>query len=276
MTPLVLYTASYQPNLLVGYTDFKSELALWLGYGFDSTNWTSDEQAELNRHIQEAYRWILYPQTIPGEKVPHTWSFMEQTTTLVTTADDYDYTLPADFGSFIGKYMYWGVGVVYDHVCRTNDSEIIHLRAFSETTARPERFALRWAAQVAGSSQRQELIFWPTPDTTYTLTYKYSVLIGPLSTTNPYPLGGPRISQLMLEACKAIGETKKNGSRGDQWDIFVTALKSAIELDSGTNTSPTMGFMRGAHVERYDRGTSGRASYYAGPYSDGSYVLEIV
>ena len=172
--------------------------------------------------------------------------------------------------------MYWGVGVTYQHPYRVSDSEILNLRAFNELTDRPQRFALRWAAQVAGANQRQEIIFWPTPSTTYTLTYKYSVLIGPLSTTNPYPLGGPRISQLMMEACKAIGELKKNGVRGDQWNVFVAALQAAVQLDKGTNTSPTMGMMRGSPDYSYERGTSGAAAYYFGPDSTGAYTLETV
>ena len=278
MVPLPLYIAHFQPNLLAGWTDYRSELALWLGYGFDSTQWTADEILELNRHIQEAYRWILYPQTIPGERIPHTWTWLEQTTTLVTTADDYDYTLPADYGSFIGQHMYWGEGVTYDPPYRTNDTEILLKRQFNELTDRPQCFALRWVAQTAGTNQRQELIFWPTPADEYTFIYKYAVLTGPLSETNPYPLGGPRSSQLMMEAVKAIGETKKNGQRGDQWNVFIAQMQSAIQLDKGTNTSSTLGMMRGTpgYIGN-GRRTSGRPSYYYGPSaSDSSYTLEVV
>lgn len=280
MIPLPLYIAHFQPNLLAGWTDYRLELAAWLGYGADSTQWTNDEISELNRHIQEAYRWILYPQTIPGERVPHTWSWLEQTTTLATTASDYDYTLPADFGSFVGQHLMWGSGVTYYHPHRTNDTEILFLRAHSEQSGRPQCFALRWAAQTAGSNQRQEMILYPTPDASYTLYYKYAVLTGPLSETNPYPLGGPRTSQLMMEAIRAIGETKKNGARGDQWTVFMEQMRSAIQLDKGTNTTPTLGVLAGSSDGYGYRGlrTSGEASYYYGPsaaYGASLYELEV-
>jgi hypothetical protein len=277
MVPLYPYLAHFQPNLLAGWSDFRSELAAWLGYGFDSSQWTADEILELNRHIQEAYRWILYPQTIPGEKTPHTWSWLEQTTTLTTTADDYDYTMPADYGSFVGHFLIWGSGVSYDPVWRTNDTDILLKRQFSEMDGRPQCFALRWAAQVAGSNQRQEIILYPTPDAEYTLIYKYAVLTGPLSETNPYPLGGPRMSQLMMEAVKAIGETKKNGQRGDQWNVFVMQMQSAIALDKGTNTTRTLGMMAGSPRHNYGPRTSGAASFYFGPdasYGASLYELE--
>lgn len=275
MIPLPLYIAHFQPNLLAGWRDFRLELAAWLGYGADSTQWTGDEIAELNRSIQEAYRWVLYPQSIPGERIPHTWSWLEQTTTLVTTSGTYRYTLPADYGSFVGQYMLWGDGQSYSPPYRINDTDLLLRRQFCARSGRPEVFALRWLPQTAGANQRQEVLFDPTPDDEYTAIYKYALLTGPLSETNPYPLGGPRSSQLMMEAVKAIGETKKNGARGDQWAVFVTQLMSAIQLDKGTNTSTTLGMMRGAPGFSYGVRTSGQASYYFGPNAAGLYTLEV-
>lgn len=117
---------------------------------------------------------------------------------------------------------------------------------------------------------------WPTPDGVHTLTYKYAVLTDKLSQTNMYPLGGPRIGQLMIEACKAIGETKKNGARGEQWNLFASRLMSAIALDKGTNTSRTLGVMRGVgggYIPDYQR----TPSYHFGPnesYGSSLYQLE--
>jgi len=261
-------------SLTVGYLDFRSAAALAAGWGTDTTLWTTAQAAELHRDVQESYRWCLYPQTIPGERIPHTWSFLEQTTTIVTAASDYDYTLPGDYGSFVGQHMTWPSGSAYDPPYRTNDTHILLLRQHQTTSGRPECFATRWRAQVKGSNQSQELIFWPTPDAVYTLTYKYAVLTNELSEANPYPLGGMRMSQLVLEACRAIGEYKKNQLRGDSWSVFMAELASAIQMDKGTNTTPTVGMMRGGDggYGRLQRKRSGTA-YYAGPMSDGSYVL---
>lgn len=281
MIPLPAYLAQQTTNLVAGYTDFMLELAAFLGYGVEPGEWTSSQRAEMARDIQEAYRWCLYPKTIPNDKIPHVWSFLEQTTTLTTAADDYDYTLPADFGSFVGQYMFWPEGSGYDPPYRTNESDILFRRQHRSTTGRPQMFAIRWKSRTSGLSQRQEVLLFPEPDDAYTLTYTYAVLTGKLSTTNPYPLGGPRMAQLVMEACKAIGEAKKNGQRGDQWAIFLESLMSAIQMDSGTNTPRTVGVMRGAGLNlgslQSKRPTT---SYYYGPWVsannlvDGQYTLE--
>jgi hypothetical protein len=276
MVPLPLYLVHAEAGLLAGYDDFKRAAGIAVGWGSDDTLWTTQQSAELDRDVQEAYRWCLYPQTIPGERIPHTWSFLEQTTTVVTTSGTYNYTFPTDYGSFVGRFMIWPSGEGYDPPYRTNDTEILMLRQHQTTSGRPQCFATRWLAQTRGSNQRQELILWPTPDATYTLTYRYAVLTGPLGTDNPYPLGGPRMSQLLLEACRAIGEYKKNGQRTDSWSVFITELQSAIQLDKGSNTSPTMGVMRGADTGYgYRQRKRGTATYAFGPDAAGAYTLEV-
>ena len=107
-----------------------------------------------------------------------------------------------------------------------------------------------------------------TPDTAYNLGYEYAVLTNKLSKRNPYPLGGPRITQLMTEACKAVGEAKKNGKRGDQWNIFREQLTDAIAMDASTLTDRTVGVMRGQYNE-YDE--LGRVPYSVRSLSGSTY-----
>jgi hypothetical protein len=274
---LILFnTSSQPPSLIAGFADFKGADALFAGWGTDATLWTTAQSLELDNDVNEAYRWVLYPQSIPGERIPHTWTFMEQPTTVLTQNGTYNYTLPSDFGSFVGQYMIWPLGDAYDPPHRTSDTDILMLRQHRSTSGRPQCFALRWLPQSPGLNQRQEVIFWPTPDAAYTFTYVYAILPGKLMATNPYPLGGPRISQLMIEACKAIGEVKKNGARGDQWNLFIASLQSAIQLDKGTNTTPTVGMMRGSGGDgRYLQQKRPTTSYYFGPSAAGLYTLEV-
>ena len=277
MIPFPIYLTSIQDSLEVGFNDFRREIALYVGYGADSTQWTTDQTAELGRDVDEAERWVLYPDTIPGERVPHTWTFLEDTTTLTTASGTYQYTLPSNFGSFVDNQLYWPLNSGYAPVYRVSDTQILEKRQWADTTGKPLMFGLRWLPQTAGSRQRQELILWPTPDGTYTFTYKYAILRGKLSQANPFPPGGPRIGQLMIEACKAIGETKKNGSRGEQWALFISRLQSAIMLDKGTNTSRTLGVMRDPSGGSYGRDYQRTPSYYFGPdesYGSSLYQLE--
>jgi hypothetical protein len=263
MIPLSIYLQP-ERELLLGYNDFRMAAGLQLGHQTDESDWTTAQLAELDRDVQEAYRWCLRPQTIPGERVPHVWSWLEQTTTLVTVGSDYDYTLPSNFGAFVGRHFFWPAGSSYNPVYMVSDADIIFRRQSRTDTNRPECFALRWRAQVAGQDQRREVIFFPTPDAAYTLTYRFAIRTGVLSKTNPYPLGGQDMAQVMLEACKAIGENKRNGERGEQWNTFMASLQTAIMLDKADNTTPTVGIMSGMDAPYYEQ-LRGDAVYHYGP-----------
>lgn len=265
MIPFPIYLTSIQDALEAGYNDFKREIAIYTGLTADSTLWTADQNAELARDVDEAYRWVLYPDSLPNERIPHTWSFLEQTFSLTTESGTYNYTLPPDFGSMVGTLMYYPPTTGRSPIRRTHDGEILRLRQGTGSSGYPTHFALRWLPQSAGSRQRQEMIFWPAPDGEYEATGKYAVYIGKLSESNPFPVGGPRMSQLLIEACKAIGETKRNGFRGDQWNMFLSRLQSAISLDKGTNTPRTVGTMCGGGGFRGLRDEHRVGGYYFGP-----------
>lgn len=271
---IVLFILGEQPpSLIGGYDDFVLAANEFLGYGDDSTLWTTQQVAELDRRVQDAYRYCLHPSTIPGERIPHVWSFLEQETTLTTVAGDYDYTLPAAFGSMSGDITF-AAGTGYGPIKQSSPQAIRTERQFSNRTGVPEHYAVRWVAQTSGLNQRQELLLYPTPDGAYVLTYCYVLQAPRLSKANPYPLGGPRMSQLMIEATKAVAEAAKNGAPGPQWGVFVGRMNDAIQMDKGTNFSPTVGFLRGADHRTVRGHLIGTVSYYFGPNAAGVYTLE--
>lgn len=274
---IVLFILDEQPpDLIEGYDDFLLLCSEYIGYGSDPDLWTTQQRAELDRRVQEAYRYVMYPATIPGDRVSHVWTFLQQVTTLTTVADDYDYTMPADFGSMRGKFTY-AEGSGYGAVAPTSEQIIREARAFATVTGRPRASALRWRAQTAGLNQRQEVLLHPTPDAAYVLTYPYAVLVSKLSKINPYPLGGPRMSQLVVEAVKAVGEAVKNGARGDQWGVFREEMLSAVAMDRGTNVAPTVGMMKPVTGGGggYDLSISSVDYYYGPSESYGSTLYQV-
>jgi hypothetical protein len=246
----VLFNLGTQPpSLLAGFTEFELEVSAFLGYGSDRTLWTTEEEAEIGRTIQEAYRYILYPSRLPGGGLPHVWSWLRQVGTVTTVSGTDTYTLDADFGSMHTRYLTYAANTYWLPIERTSAQDLRERKQWSSQTSRPWLYALEWEPQTAGLNQRQRIIFYPTPDDAYPLSYEYAILIGKLSRINPFPLGGPRISQLMIEACKAVGEAKKNGARGDQWNIFKEELGDAIALDASTLTERTVGKLASQYDE---------------------------
>ena len=52
------------------------------------------------------------------------------------------------------------------------------------------------------------------------------------------------MAQLMLDACRAIGESVRHKGRGAAWAAFMERLQAAIQLDKRTLTPPTVGVVR--------------------------------
>lgn len=269
----ILFALDTQPVSSVGYSDYMARMSEYLGYGYDSSLWTTAQTNELDRRVDEAKNYVLYPSSIPGERIGHTWSCMEQLGTVTTEADEYEYSLPGNYGSPAGG-MTFEAGSGYGEISQTSEKILREARSMSDRTGRPEMFAIRWGTQGNGLSQFRKLQLYPTPDGEYVMTYPYVIVVRKLSSANPYMPGGPRIEQLMIEACKAVGEAAKNGARGDQWSIFMDRLYAAIQLDKGTNSEPSVGFMRGSNPGYAYGETVGTVSYWFGPSSDGTYTLE--
>lgn len=262
----ILFNLNTQPpSLLAGYPDFLLAVAEYVGYGTDLALWTAQQQAELDRDVQDTYRMILHPARPSGTGLAHKWSFLLQLATLTTTNGTSTYTLPADFASIHGQVLTYPADFGFVTIKPTTALDIRERLQYSSQSGKPYFYATRWAAQVSGYNQRQEIVLYPTPDAAYVLTYQYAKVVEKLSMANPYPLGGMPMSQLMLEGCKAVGEAKKNGSRGDQWNIFERLLMDAIATDASTLTERTVGGMadpRGVRFPMSIRSTSG--STYSG------------
>lgn len=244
MIPLAIYESFVIPGNLLGFVDFQLELAVALGYGPEPTDWTTDEVSELYRRINEANRWVQLPSLIPGEQATHVWSHLRILTTLTMVADQQAYGVASDFGAMHDVMVFTDTNS-YPPVVRTAASEIEKWQSYGTSLrGRPSHYGIRWKRQNTGANQEQEIIFWPVPDGAYVVQYRYDINPPAITASNPYVLGGLRMAQLMLDACRAIGETIRNGMRGPNWGAFMERLVSAIQLDKRTLTAPTVGIMR--------------------------------
>jgi hypothetical protein len=252
MSIILFILDTHPPDIVAGYNSFRDELARSLGYGVDADYWTAEQIAELDVAVNEAYRYILYPSKMPGGGPTHIWSWQRRVTTIATVASTSTYTLPADFDSMTSDEMTFSASTGRIPVRRTSAVEIRKRQQWTDYEGYPYWFAVQWAAQSGSYLQRQQIVFYPTPDSAYPISYEYAAVAPKLTVANPYPWGGPRISQLMIEATKAVGEAKKNGQRGDQWNIFREELFTAIEMDSATLTETTVGRLEGQY-DGYDR-----------------------
>ena len=75
-----------ESTLSVSYDDIKQAIAYFLGYGIDSTKWTTPQTNLMDIIIKRGLRKFYRPQRIFEDELSHRWSFLNPTTTLTTIA----------------------------------------------------------------------------------------------------------------------------------------------------------------------------------------------
>lgn len=135
-----------------------------------------------------------------------------------------------------------------------SEAQMMTFRQRTTDESRPAYAAVRFRsdATTKTTGQRLEVVFWPTPDAAYSLTYRYEGYTGKLTSALPYPLGGMRHAELITESCLAVAEQRANDEKGLHWDSFVRMLRSGIEQDRklGARYYGHMGADNGVVVER--------------------------
>ncbi len=219
-----------ESTLSLTYSDLLAEVGGFLGYGRDSDSWSDAETDEIDRYVQAGIRQFYYPPAAEGIDISHEWSFLNPFTTLVTVEDVATVDLPDDLGRVLGSF-YYDESVYQSPIPVISEAQLMALRSRTTDTGAPQYAAVRYKSSDGSDGQHMEVIFWPTPDIVYTLTYKYEAFNGKLSEDNPYPLGGMRYAELITESCLAVAEQRANDEKGIHWDQFVRLLAAGVAMN---------------------------------------------
>lgn len=221
-----------ESTLSLGYSDYRSEIGYYLGYGRTSGNWTSDQTSDINAILKMGLRQFYYPPVLSKGEPIYDWSFLHINTTIATVADDYDQTLPDGFGGLETEvFTFATTDGAYNPVKVIGESQIRTLRQGNTLTGIQRFAAIRMRSTDGTTGQRFEVIWWPTPDAVYTMGYRYRVQPDNLSDAAPYPYGGMVHAETILASCLAIAEERIKDERGVKWDSFMTKLAQSIAYD---------------------------------------------
>lgn len=218
-----------ESTLTLGWVDLKKAVGHHLNFGSTPGNWTSAQTTEIELLVQTGYRRVLYPAHLP-QVAGYEWSFLRPTTTLAIVADDGDYDLPDDFGRLIGEFHY-APDKHYASIRRISEAALLDMRSARDYNGHPNFAAFRFKSSDQSSGQRQEVLFYPEPDASYTLYYAYDAYTGVLSDSYPYPLGGMQMSEVYKEACLAAAEIRNGDEYGIHNQMFERLLLDAITRD---------------------------------------------
>jgi len=155
----------------------------------------------------------------------------------------YIYDLPSDFTAFDGQLTYAAnQSAIYPPIEHAPDIQIRRQRQYSWGDGYPKLASIRPKSFDPATGQQWLAVFWPTPDDDYTLEYRYRVEPRLLSARYPYPMGGPEVGELILEACLAVAEQRYRDEESLHSSIFARKLVAAIEHDRMASSPDTLGY----------------------------------
>lgn len=162
--------------------------------------------------------------------------------TFTITADG-DCSLPDDFGSISSDLFCSDSSTMSrKRVERRGVSDILRMRAESDDlTGEPDYFALAPKTHTGAAGQRQKLMFYPIPDTDYTLSYKYQILRNKIDSTYAYPAGTEAHSETILAAMLAECSKYIRDDNGEE-ARFKELLFSSIRQDQMLDAPSSLGY----------------------------------
>ena len=229
------------------YEDLVAAVGNYLGYGRTSSLFDPRQAADVEDVIQSGYRQFLYPPPLPGNDRGHEWSFLKPVKTISTSGDAEDYDLPGDFGGIEGPLTF-SPDQAFHSIRIVGEAWVREKRettyATGGYTGRPTHAAIQVQPTDGTSGQRHRIMFWPSPDGVYDLTYKYLALPDKLSAESPYPYGGMAHFETLVESCLALAETRMDDEMGIHNQLFIKQLAASISLDARHQRAEFLGYNR--------------------------------
>lgn len=219
-----------ESTLSISYTDLRRAVGRFLGYAEDAAAWDDREAADVEEAIRSGVRTFYSPPMVTGDRVPHQWSFLRPRAALTTAPGQADYDLPDDFAAMAGSLAFAPperhpeIRVVAEPLLRRMGQAV-------QQNAVPAYACVRPVAPAADAGTRWTLTLSPTPDGIYTLAYRYLVQAQALSEENPYPHGGARHAETILQSCLAAAEVRMDNRRGEQYARFLELLAASVMHD---------------------------------------------
>lgn len=213
------------------------EVGVALDYGADEAAWSHEQRGVVDSCIQSGYKLFCFPPADKDGAERYKWRFLTPTAVINLTSGVDTENLPDDFAGGLECFTF-STGNTNRKIPIIQESELRSLKNMeSATSAAPKFAAIRPRPNQGDAEQRWEVMFYPTPNTAYELSYSYSINPKNLSKTNKYPLGGTGHSETILEAVLAVAEDRiLKKPRGPHRENFLERLAASISLDNQTKT----------------------------------------
>ena len=226
-------------SLAVGYGELVGVVAKFLGY--DASNLTQAQTAEVDSCIQSGIRNFYYPPKMEGVDETYEWSFLRMSCGVTTSANVAEYRMADGFGKVHGPVYFAGDDRERRPLAVIPVGDMLACRRRNDRGA-PRFASFRYKQTFGTRGQFVELMLWPVPDRAYQLEFCGEADTGRISAEKPFPLGGPSFAELVTESCLASAEQRVNDEAGIHTENFRNLLSSMIAKDRG-RSGANYGFM---------------------------------
>lgn len=228
---------------------YEREIGVSEGYSGNPKTWGYTETQTVNSIMQRGLKVFYVPPPLEGRtnegmitvQDGHQWSFLKPVGTLSLVNTDYQYDLAAGFQGIDGEMTY-AVGTASTPIAQIGEAELRAKQSNENASGAPQFWALTAGddSYTGATEHVYEALFYPTPDASYTVTYRYT-RTAPILTTTKYPLGGVGHSQTILAAMKMVA-AEKTEMYPQMREIFMTQLTASVEQDRQLEKSLVMSF----------------------------------
>ena len=210
-------------TLGLSYQELYNDVSRFLGtYG--SSGPTGTDLTDAQSAVHAGYRKFL-------DSNPVGWSFLKRTDEKITTVSNtYTYELPKDFVSLVGTFQF-GADQTYGPLSEISVDMIRDWKAVNDYNSYPTHFAMTAGNYHAETGQTWNVLFYPTPDSAYTLHFAYRFYPPKLSNATDVPAGPLDVAECIRQCCLAEAETYLDENTGIQETKAKELMLIAIRND---------------------------------------------
>lgn len=203
--------------------------------------------------VYRAYRKVLNPlHPVTGRK--HQWSWLRKWEVIRIPNGRWRFALPNDFGEMVGNPHY-SLNYGYRELTKVSPDRILEWRATTEVNSFPTEYAIVPLSTDEEMGTKYEVWLWPTPNSAYTTSFSYYINIEKPEDDADYFLGGPYLSEVILQCALAIAEHQEDEMKTSHHNQLAESMLNNAILSDTVATSDTVGLMLARPVgPRYYRG----------------------
>jgi len=232
-------------DLGITYGTLRREVGRYLGFDRDPNNWGTNETQDVQDVIDAGLRQFYRPPRLPEERIAHQWTFLRPYAHLTLEVGKWDYDAPGDFAGLDGCVYFVQSDFANNTIQVVNEARIQQLRQqywYSEVYDEPQYVAVSPKQSDNGSQSGYRLMFFPSPDEPYTLTYKYFSRQRALRKDSDVPIGAYEHAETIRASCLAAAEAHLDDEIGPKMQRFMDQLRASVDFDRKSTAPGNLGY----------------------------------